>query len=109
VTNVQVRRAADGSILEIRAKGHAGFAEMGEDIVCAAITALVCTALLGLEKVAKHPFEGKATAGLAYLKVKPGGTPTSQLQAQAILQTTVLGLLDIAEDYHQYVHVTEGG
>lgn len=109
MTNVQVRRAPDGSVLEIRVKGHAGYADHGEDIVCAGISALVETTLIGLKKVAGHPHEGKAVSGSAVIKLKPGGTPESYMKAQAILETTVLGLQDIAKDYHQYVRVTEGG
>lgn len=109
MTEVQVRRAPDGTIAEIRVNGHTGFAEEGEDIVCAAVTALAVTALIGLKRVARHPFEGKATTGLMYCKVQPGGTPETAAKAQAILETTVLGLRDIAKDYNQFVRVTEGG
>lgn len=106
---VQVRRASDGTIVEVRTEGHAEFADPGEDIVCAAVTALVVTALIGIKRVAQHPHEGKASSGIAYCKVKPGGTPESVQKAQAILETTVLGLKDIAKDYKDYVRVTEGG
>ena len=106
---VHVRRSADGSIAEIRVTGHAGFANPGEDIVCAGVSALVVTTLIGLKRVARHPHEGRATAGRMHCRVKTGGTPESALKAQAILETTLLGLQDIAKDYHQYVRITEGG
>lgn len=104
---VQVRRAPDGSIVEVRTEGHAAYAEPGEDIVCAGVTALVVTALIGLKRVARHPHEGKATSGMAYCKVLTGGTPESMMKAQAILETTVMGLKDIAKDYKAYICVTE--
>lgn len=106
---VQVRRAPDGAVVEVRTEGHAGFADHGEDIVCAAVTALVVTALIGIKRVAQHPYEGKASSGKAYCKVLPGGTPESAMKAQAILETTVLGLRDIAKDYKDFIRVTEGG
>lgn len=109
MTEVQVRRAPDGTITEIRVEGHAGFADHGEDIVCAAVSALTQTALIGLERVARHPHEGKIRDAYLLCRVKPGGTTESAALAQAILETTVLGLLDIAKDYHQFVRVTEGG
>lgn len=109
MTKVQVRRAADGAVVELRVEGHTGFAEEGEDIVCAAVTALVVTALIGVKRVAKHPHEGKATSGRAYCKLLPGGTAESAMKAQAILETTVLGLRDIEQDYKPFVRVTEGG
>lgn len=107
--SVQVRRAPDGSIVEVRTEGHAEFAEYGEDIVCAAATVLVVTALIGLKRVAQHPHEGKAGSGKAYCKVMAGGTAESSMKAQAILETTVLGLRDIQKDYKDFIRVTEGG
>lgn len=106
---VLVRRAPDGSIAQLEVTGHAGFAEEGADIVCAGVSALVVTALIGLKRVARHPYEGKATSGLMYCKVAPGGDPETAARAQVILETTVLGLRDLAKDYHEYVKVTEGG
>lgn len=106
---VRVGRADDGSVVSLHAEGHAGYAEPGEDIVCAAVTALVVTALIGLKRVAAHPHEGRAGSGKAWCRLLPGGTPESRLKAAAILETTVLGLQDIAKDYKHYVRVTEGG
>jgi len=90
MTEVLVRRAPDGTITELQVKGHTGYAEQGEDIVCAGVTVLAVTALM-------------------HCKLKPGGTPESAAKAQVILETTVLGLLDIEKDYPKYVRVTEGG
>lgn len=109
MTEVQVRRASDGAISEIQVTGHTGYAEEGEDIVCAGVSALVVTALIGMKRVAQHPYEGRASSAKMYCKVKPGGTPESAMKAQAILETTVLGLQDLAKDYHQFVRITEGG
>lgn len=109
MTEVLVRRAPDGRVTELRVTGHTGYADPGEDIVCAGVSALAVTALIGLKRVAQHPHEGKATAGKMYCKLLPGGTPDSAARAQAILETAVLGLQDIAKDYPEYVRVTEGG
>jgi len=109
VIEVLVRRASDGAISEITVTGHAGWAEPGKDLVCAGVSALVVTALIGLKKVTGHPHEGKATAGRMYCKLLPGGTADSALKAQALLETIVLGLSDMAKDYKQFIKVTEGG
>ncbi|HLO03783.1 MAG TPA: ribosomal-processing cysteine protease Prp [Symbiobacteriaceae bacterium] len=109
MTKVQVRRAPDGTIAEIRVTGHAGYADPGEDIVCAGISALTATALLALDQIADHPHEGKLDAGLMSCKLRPGGTPESFEKAQTILATLVLGLRDIAKDYPKFIRVTEGG
>ncbi len=65
--------------------------------------------MIGLKRVAEHPHEGIATNGKAVCKVLTGGTAESVMKAQAILETTVLGLRDIEKDYRDYIRVTEGG
>lgn len=106
---VRIRRLPDGTVAELRVEGHAGFANPGEDIVCAGVTALAVGALIGLKRVSGHPYEGQARSGKMFCRLKPGGTPETAMKAQAILETTVLGLRDIAKDYKQFVRVTEGG
>jgi uncharacterized protein YsxB (DUF464 family) len=44
---------ADGQ-MKIEAAGHANYAEHGKDIVCAAVSAIMQTALLGLQAVAEQ-------------------------------------------------------
>ena len=45
------------NIVGFVAKGHSGYAKHGEDIVCAAVSALTQTAYLGLEKLVKAEME----------------------------------------------------
>jgi uncharacterized protein YsxB (DUF464 family) len=35
-------------------KGHAGYAEYGQDIVCASVSAIIQTALLGLQAISEQ-------------------------------------------------------
>lgn len=104
---VQVRRGLLG-VEELRVTGHAGFAAHGQDIVCAAVSALVQTALMGLEKVAGQPFEAEVSEGNVRCRLKQGA-PEANAKAQPILETTVLGLQDIANSYPKFVRFTEGG
>ena len=99
----------DGSFLKgFIIKGHAGMAEAGEDIVCAGVSVLAQTALLGLD---------------AYLTVKPswrlddegylecwlpeGLSPEEMTKAQVIMHTMELGLLCMEESYGQYLKVSK--
>jgi uncharacterized protein YsxB (DUF464 family) len=52
MTNIKVR-LVDGDFI-IEAKGHANFAPMGRDIVCSAISAILQTAVLGLQNIAEQ-------------------------------------------------------
>lgn len=42
---VKIQRAPDGLVEHFEAKGHAGYAEAGKDIVCSAVTAVLFTAV----------------------------------------------------------------
>ena len=42
---VKIQRAPDGLVEHFEAKGHAGFAKSGNDIVCSAVTAVLFTAV----------------------------------------------------------------
>lgn len=54
-------RLEDGR-LELIVSGHAGAGEPGQDVVCAAVSAIVHTALLGLQAVAeRHPEHVRVT------------------------------------------------
>ena len=47
--NITVKKR-NGSYLDFLSKGHAGYAEEGQDIVCAAVSALIITTVNSLEK-----------------------------------------------------------
>ena len=54
-TTVTFVRRSDGALVGYRATGHTGYAEAGEDIVCAGVSALTQSTLNGLLNVLKAP------------------------------------------------------
>lgn len=46
-----IQEEADGWIRSIKATGHAGYAQKGSDIICAAITALMTTVVGALQDI----------------------------------------------------------
>ena len=88
----EVRRRG-GRIVRLHVRGHAGTAPYGEDLVCAAVSAVVQTAALGLARL---------DAGAGPARVRDGDLlwqGESGEAGQIILETCVLGLEDIAESY----------
>lgn len=53
MTIVIFRKSRQGEYRELEVSGHAGYAEYGEDIVCAAISVLVINTLNSLETLCK--------------------------------------------------------
>lgn len=80
--------------------GHAGYADSGQDIVCAGISALGIAACNGLEHFLSTPPKVQEADG--YLACKLIGIPEQELEkAQWILQTMVLGIEQIHLTYGQ--------
>lgn len=81
--------------------GHAGYGVEGEDIVCAAVSVLTISTVNSLEQLAKveldideRPLEG------GYLRVE---LKTDNDEAQLLLASLRLGLVDIAQQYRKYI------
>lgn len=78
--------------------GHSGYGEAGSDIVCAAVSALAQTALLGLLDYDEQHVQYEISDGALTVRVmKDGVVP------QAILHTMELGLKEISKQYSEYV------
>ena len=88
------------------AKGHAGYSEEGQDIVCAAASVLMINTVNAIEA-----YTDDATSlvsddmdGLIDYRLK--SRPSSE--ASLLLDTMILGLENMADDenYAEYIHVT---
>ena len=105
---VTIERDSQG-IRAIRVHGHAGYAEYGKDIVCAAVSAVVQTALIGVERVAGCRVRRNDGPGLieARMERPAEGLTDRWAEAQAILETMTLGLKEIEDGRERYVRVDE--
>src|SRR5690554_3567132 len=99
-------RKSKGNIVSLQVKGHAGGGEGEYDMVCAAVSAITQTALLGLKNVAK--VDPKYKIGDGYLKIEIDSTKADRLgQANTILYTLLEGLKDIAGGYPSMLKLEE--
>ena len=90
-----------GRIVDLAVVGHSGTAERGKDIVCAGVSAIVQTALLGVLQQLKHPCEYEVDSGVLRLVLKDSPTDSTE----AVLQTMLLGLGEIAKQNPQAVKI----
>ncbi|MBV8262898.1 MAG: ribosomal-processing cysteine protease Prp [Candidatus Eremiobacteraeota bacterium] len=87
----------------LEVSGHSGFAEAGSDIVCAAVSALVLSAVQGLRTYCNVE-AAVIDAPTSYrLRVPAGGDE----RAQAVLETAIGGLQAIAASYPRHVLVED--
>ena len=83
--------------------GHAGYAEEGQDIVCAAVSILTTTCANALESVAGITPQVQASKGKMVLSLPRDAGH----DAQVILRTMRQGLRDLAEEYPRYFQLIE--
>lgn len=102
---VTVRRNAAGRVDGFQSEGHAEYADYGEDIVCAAVSVLTQTAVLGLTHHAGLEIEVEQSPGWLQCVLKSGSE--AEGAAAAILETMILGLDAIARQYPAQVRVRE--
>ena len=86
-----------GSIIGFDFKGHAGYAESGHDIVCAAVSALVFNTVNSIQEFTDSEFDidMDEKKGHIYFKVK--GIPDEK--TQLLLNSLKLGIGDILKSY----------
>lgn len=101
---VTLFKSPGGNITGFSCKGHAGYAEEGSDIVCAAVSALSITCANALQSV----------AGVEPEITEKDGFLTAQLRedqltrdSQVILKTFEQGIRDMAASYPKYISFTD--
>lgn len=95
---ITLQRDKEKRITGFDISGHAGYGEAGSDIVCAAVSALAQSALLGLlDYDAQHVQYDVGEGSLSVHVMKDGVAP------QAILRAMELGLTEISQQYSEYV------
>ncbi|NLL42276.1 MAG: ribosomal-processing cysteine protease Prp [Firmicutes bacterium] len=90
-------------------EGHSGFAAHGEDIVCAAVSALAQTAVLGIQEVIEIDclVEIDEADGLLLCLLPEKLAQEEWKQAQLVLKVLYTGLSAIEEEYGKHVSVKE--
>ncbi len=109
MTRVTINRDRKGRIESFSIGGHTGYSEAGKDIVCASVSAVSGTAVIGLERLLGMKPEVEVDAKEGYLKcVLPDNISDLQAEkANVILETMVLGLKDISVKYNKFLLVLD--
>lgn len=85
----------------LSASGHAGFDEYGADIVCAAVSAILQAARLGLERYAGD--EIIAFQELGNLRIDCAPAARERESVAAILTAAELAVTQVAQRYPEHV------
>lgn len=95
----------EGNIVSVTCQGHTGYANCGEDIVCAGISTIVQTALLGILNVAgvEAKYKTDEKKGYLHFELKGDISKGQMHDCQVILKTMLCGLSDFYTEYSDYM------
>ncbi len=95
---VEITRTAD----TITVNGHAGYARVGYDIVCAAVSVLVQTLIQSIEELTADKIEYDMQPGTVHIKLR-----YLSEKSRTLIDAFFVGIKGIAEAYPDNVQLTE--
>lgn len=106
MTDITITRK-NNSIVEVVAVGHTGYGEQGEDIVCAGVSTLIQSALLGLLQVVKInvKFTVDEENGSLRFTLPNELSQDERHDADIVLNTMLCGLQDFYTEYSDYINL----
>ena len=91
------------SFVELKISGHAFYSKKGNDIVCAAVSALFLTAQSALTKLCNLNLECGLTSEFSFIKFN--SLECKNNDAFIVLKTVILGFLDIEKNYPSFCKI----
>lgn len=106
MTDITIKKK-NNSVVEVNASGHTGYGESGEDIVCAGVSTLIQSALLGLLQVARInvKFSVDEQKGSLRFTLPEVLSEEERHDADIILNTMLCGLRDFYTEYSDYINL----
>lgn len=101
---IELQRNSDGMISALHVSGHSGTAEKGSDIVCAGISVLAQSAIVGLSEHLHREIDYSIDPS-GDLRLQLVGSPDDL--TEAILETVHLGFIGVAEASPGAVRIKE--
>lgn len=106
MTKIKVLKQGD-FIYDLTLDGHTGYGVEGEDIVCAGVSSIAQTAVLGVFSVAgvDAEFERDEDRGYMHLVIPFDISEKQKEKCNIILQTAILGLADLVEGFSDFIEM----
>ncbi|ABR48461.1 protein of unknown function DUF464 [Alkaliphilus metalliredigens QYMF] len=103
--HIRVNRNKKNDISTFEVKGHANSAHYGEDVVCAAISVLSQTTVLGLHDIVGINVEYKIQDGYLFCKMPEQLSDNEKVKSDVLIETMLLGIANIKETYPSYIEI----
>lgn len=103
---IRVERSADSGLRHVTIKGHAHYAQAGEDIVCAAVSGISLGMVNAIERMFHvRVYRETDREGTLHCQLPDGLAPADRAKIQLLLEAMVLSLEGVAEEYPNYVQI----
>ena len=104
---VTIQESLDEEIRALEVRGHAGYAEHGQDIVCAAVSAVTIGAVNSIENLLGIDLEVTADEeqGLLQWEVPKLQEEATNLQLQLLMRMTIETLQMIEKEYTNFIKI----
>ncbi len=107
--HIQISQNESGNVVFFQVSGHSGYAERGQDIVCAAVSSAVMMTGIGLEQ--QLGLEGiilvEEQENVICCRVPEHLPETVRQQAFVLTNTLKIYLEELASQYESYIHMEE--
>ncbi len=95
----------EDELIGYQIRGHAQFADEGEDIVCAAVSALGLTGLFAYQKLLARTDFTDPEKGYLQIELPEGLADQDRKTAQIVFETVLTGLYQTAQNYPGYIEI----
>lgn len=104
--SVRVRRTV-GKVKQVTVSGHAGHAPKGEDLICAAVSALVQTFLFSLQRLLHVDVATDVSEGFLSLTLPPDLDELVSRDVTLLTDSMLVGLDEIDKSYPGFLEVIQ--
>ncbi len=102
MTRITLYKDFNGTIKGFKIDGHAGYADKGEDIVCAAISILAVNTQNSIESFCEDAFKQKSEEKSALMEFMIEDDPSHD--AELLLKSFESGIIGISREYPDFVN-----
>ncbi|MDW7651153.1 MAG: ribosomal-processing cysteine protease Prp [Bacillota bacterium] len=103
---VRVKRVS-GHVAGLTVSGHAGSGPKGEDLVCAAVSALVQTYFFSLQRLLGMNIDADVRDGYFSFQIPAETKAETRERATFLAESLLVGLDEINNSYSGYLQVSE--
>ncbi|MEK3731402.1 MULTISPECIES: ribosomal-processing cysteine protease Prp [unclassified Paenibacillus] len=104
---VHILRLDDNRIHGFKVEGHAGYADPGEDIVCAGVSSITVGTVNSIEALTGTVMRTRMKNGFLSASLPSVVEESAASQVQLLLESLVVMLQGIADSYGEYIQIQD--